>query len=161
VLSTLREIPHLFPSWRAWFASHSLAFFGGVVITPKFGSQNFCSCRFVILNCFHYFEKIWGAFGQENCINGRRDPLRWPRDILCPQKLALTSSTSGDRSVGIVRLRTKDHGVFMGSLIRSPRCVCVCVSKLLTAGILEPEKTAVTTPYKRIYDMRHDSWKPK
>jgi hypothetical protein len=40
-------------------------------------------------------------------INGRGDPLRWPRDTLYPQKLALTSPTSGGRSVGIVRLRTK------------------------------------------------------
>jgi hypothetical protein len=30
---------------------------------------------------------------------------------LYPQKLALTSLTSGGRSVGIVRLRTKSHGV--------------------------------------------------
>jgi hypothetical protein len=44
-------------------------------------------------------------------INGRGDPLRWPRDTLYPQKLALTSPTSGGRSVGIVRLRTKSHGV--------------------------------------------------
>jgi hypothetical protein len=34
---------------------------------------------------------------------GPRDPLRWPRD---------TSPTSGGRSVGIVCLRTKSHGVF-------------------------------------------------
>jgi hypothetical protein len=40
-------------------------------------------------------------------IKGRRDPLRRPRDSLYPQKLALTSPTSGGRSVGIVRLRTK------------------------------------------------------
>jgi hypothetical protein len=40
-------------------------------------------------------------------INGRGDPLRWPRDILYPQKLPLTSPTSGGRSVGIVRLGTK------------------------------------------------------
>jgi hypothetical protein len=33
--------------------------------------------------------------------------LRWPRDILYPQKLALTSPTSGGLSVGIIRLRTK------------------------------------------------------
>jgi hypothetical protein len=33
--------------------------------------------------------------------------LRWPRDTLYPQKLALTSSTCGGRSVDIVRLRTK------------------------------------------------------
>ena len=35
---------------------------------------------------------------------------------LYPQKLALTSSTGGGRSVGIVRSRTKGHGVFMGWL---------------------------------------------
>jgi hypothetical protein len=35
------------------------------------------------------------------------DPLRWPRNTLYLQKLALTSSTSGGRSVSIVRLRTK------------------------------------------------------
>jgi hypothetical protein len=40
-------------------------------------------------------------------INGRGDSLRWRRDILYPLKLALTSPTSGGRSVGIVRLRTK------------------------------------------------------
>jgi hypothetical protein len=40
-------------------------------------------------------------------IKGRGDSLRWPRDTLYPLKLALTSSTSGGRSVGIVRWRTK------------------------------------------------------
>jgi hypothetical protein len=38
---------------------------------------------------------------------GRRDPSRWPRGTLHPQKLALTSPTSCGRSVGIVSLRTK------------------------------------------------------
>jgi hypothetical protein len=37
--------------------------------------------------------------------NGRRDPSRWPRDTT--KKLALTSPTSGGRSVGIVRSRTR------------------------------------------------------
>jgi hypothetical protein len=45
--------------------------------------------------------------GLKNQEYGRGDPLRWPRDILYPQKLALTLPTSGDRSFGIVRLRTK------------------------------------------------------
>jgi hypothetical protein len=45
--------------------------------------------------------------GLENREYGRGDLLRSPRDTLYPQKLALTSPTSGDRSVGIVRLRTK------------------------------------------------------
>jgi hypothetical protein len=38
---------------------------------------------------------------------GRRDPSRWPRSTLYPQKLAITSLTSGGRSVGIVSSRTQ------------------------------------------------------
>jgi hypothetical protein len=37
---------------------------------------------------------------------GRRDPSRWPRGTLYPQKLEITSPTSGGRSVGIVHSRT-------------------------------------------------------
>jgi hypothetical protein len=40
--------------------------------------------------------------------------LKWASShekILCPQKLALTSPTSGGRSVGIVRMRAKGHRV--------------------------------------------------
>jgi hypothetical protein len=48
-----------------------------------------------------------GQAGLEYREYGRRDPLCWPRNTLYPQKLALTSSTSGGRSVGIVRSRTK------------------------------------------------------
>jgi hypothetical protein len=54
-------------------------------------------------------EPLWrssSGSGLENREYGREDPLRWPRDTLYPQKLALTSMTSGSRSVGIVRLRT-------------------------------------------------------
>jgi hypothetical protein len=55
----------------------------------------------------------WKSSGscQENWINDRGDPLRWTRDTIYPQTLALTSPTSGVRSVGIFRLRTKGHGV--------------------------------------------------
>jgi hypothetical protein len=45
--------------------------------------------------------------GLENREYGRKDPSRWPRVTAYPQKLALTSPTSGDRSVGIVRSRTQ------------------------------------------------------
>jgi hypothetical protein len=38
---------------------------------------------------------------------GRRDPLRRTCGALYPQKLALTSPTSGDSSAGIVRSRIK------------------------------------------------------
>jgi hypothetical protein len=37
----------------------------------------------------------------------RNNLKRWPRVALYPQKLALASSTSGGRSVGIVRSRTQ------------------------------------------------------
>jgi hypothetical protein len=39
----------------------------------------------------------------ESRDHSRRDPSRWPRGILYQQNLALTSPTSGGRSVGIVR----------------------------------------------------------
>jgi hypothetical protein len=38
---------------------------------------------------------------------GRKDPSRWPRGTVYPQRLALTSPTSGGRTVGIVRWRTQ------------------------------------------------------
>jgi hypothetical protein len=38
---------------------------------------------------------------------GRRDPLRWLRDTLYPQKLVLISQTSVGRSVGTLRSRTQ------------------------------------------------------
>jgi hypothetical protein len=58
-------------------------------------------------------EYNWGASrkkssgsGLVNRYYGRRDPSRWPRGTLYPQKLALTSPTSCGHSVSIVRSRT-------------------------------------------------------
>jgi hypothetical protein len=63
------------------------------------------------LNFVSTIEELHGrnssGSGLENGEYGRGDPLRWPHYNLYPQKLALTSPTSGGRSVGIVRLRTK------------------------------------------------------
>jgi hypothetical protein len=50
--------------------------------------------------------------GLENQEYGRRDPSRLPRGTLYPQKLAISSLTSGGRSVGIVRLRTQTMEFF-------------------------------------------------
>jgi hypothetical protein len=61
-----------------------------------------------------YLEEIIAAPGLENREYGRGDPLRRPRDILYPQKLALTSPTCGGRSVGIVLLRTKTMEDYFG-----------------------------------------------
>jgi hypothetical protein len=54
--------------------------------------------------------------GLENREYGLGDPLRWARDTLYPQKLALTLPTCGGRSVGIVRSRTKTTEVFFTNL---------------------------------------------
>jgi hypothetical protein len=55
-------------------------------------------------------ELIWRN-SDGSCLEiqeySRGDPFRWLRDILYPQKLTPTSPTSGDRSVGKARSRTK------------------------------------------------------
>jgi hypothetical protein len=49
----------------------------------------------------------------ENREYGHRDPSRSPRGTLYPQKLALTSLTSGDLSVSIVVLQTRATEFFV------------------------------------------------
>jgi hypothetical protein len=64
---------------------------------------------------------VWslnGSFIALKMFGCRGDPLRFPRDILYPLKLALTSPTSGGRSVGIVRLRTTDHRVCLFQMLQ-------------------------------------------
>jgi hypothetical protein len=67
--------------------------------------QEQCSLSLVIT-----IEELLGrnssGSGLENREYGSRDPSRWPRGTLYSQNLALSSLTSGGRSVGIVRLRT-------------------------------------------------------
>jgi hypothetical protein len=52
-------------------------------------------------------ERNSSGSGLESREYGRRDPSRWPRGTLDPQKLALTSPTSGGLSVAIVLSRTQ------------------------------------------------------
>jgi hypothetical protein len=52
-------------------------------------------------------ERKSSGSGLEIREYGRRNPSRWSRGTLYPQKFALASLTSGGRSVGIVRLRTQ------------------------------------------------------
>jgi hypothetical protein len=56
-------------------------------------------------------EELLGRKSNSFCVESReyglKDPSRWPRGTLNPQKLALTSPTSGGRSVGIVYSRTE------------------------------------------------------
>jgi hypothetical protein len=78
-------------------------------------------------------EELLGRKSNGSCLENweylRRGPLCLPRNTLYPQKLALSSSTSGCRSVGIVPSRTKGHGVcfvlFVWDYARS--CIfCAC-----------------------------------
>jgi hypothetical protein len=55
--------------------------------------------------------------GLENWEYGRGNPLRWPRDTLYLQKLALTSPTCGGHSASIVRLPTKTTEFFFNMSI--------------------------------------------
>jgi hypothetical protein len=52
-------------------------------------------------------ERKSSLSGIESREYGRMDPSRWPRGALYPQKLALTSPTSGGLSVGRARSRTQ------------------------------------------------------
>jgi hypothetical protein len=63
--------------------------------------------------------------GIENQEHGRRDPSRWPRGNLYPQKLTLTLPTSGGRSVGIVRSRTQATELFIYIYIWNIYFICV------------------------------------
>jgi hypothetical protein len=63
------------------------------------------------------FEGKSSGSGQENRDYGRRDLPRWPRGTLYPQKLALTSPTSGSHSIGIVRSRTQVTEFLFGWVI--------------------------------------------
>jgi hypothetical protein len=79
----------------------------------------------------------WKSSGSclENGINGHMNLLRWPRNTLYLQKLALTLPTSGGRSVVMVRLRTKSHRVcfclclfFINNNLYNCSCNCICHS---------------------------------
>jgi hypothetical protein len=60
-------------------------------------------------------ERRSSVSGLERRKYSRRDPSRWPRGNLYPRKLTLTSPTSGGRSVGTVRSRTKATEFFQTS----------------------------------------------
>jgi hypothetical protein len=54
-----------------------------------------------------FWKEILVIVGLESREYDRRDPPRWPRGTLYPQKLAVTSPIRGGRLVGIVRFRTQ------------------------------------------------------
>jgi hypothetical protein len=97
---------------------------------------------------FQFINPIHGSpwSGLENREYGRGDPLRWTRNTLYPQNLALTSPTSGGLSVGIVRLRNKVTELF---IIHSPWTVDQPVEIPL------PTDRTTQTQYKRTQISKH------
>jgi hypothetical protein len=65
-------------------------------------------------------ERKSGGSGLEIREYGRRDPSRWRRGTIYPQKLALISPTSGGRSVGLVRSWTKATEFLLFSFCKNP-----------------------------------------
>jgi hypothetical protein len=68
------------------------------------------------LQCQAFVNSVTSFPGLKNREYGRRDPSRWPRGNVYPQKLALTSPTVGGRSVGIVRSRAQTTEFFLNEL---------------------------------------------
>jgi hypothetical protein len=78
-------------------------------------------------------RKSRGSGSRKTEINGRGDPLRWPRDTLYQLKLALTSPTSGGRSVYIVRLRNEAKVVCTVIVtVSNPTMNVVCLNYLVS-----------------------------
>jgi hypothetical protein len=87
----------------------------GALSDDRSGLSPVCHFQECLVHCqrFNISYIVHVTCGLENREYGRRDPSRWSRGILCLQKLALTSPTSGGRSVGIVRSRTQAMEFFV------------------------------------------------
>jgi hypothetical protein len=68
---------------------------------------------------------------------GRGNPLRWPRDTLYPLKLALTSPTSGDRSVGLVHSRIKATEFFFTLKVSLKHITVHVLTSMVTINCLK------------------------
>jgi hypothetical protein len=67
------------------------------------------------------------------------EPPPWLRNALYPQELALTSPTSGGRSVGIVRSRTEATEFVL--VIVTPSTNCIVLWTISSYCLSEPAKT--------------------
>jgi hypothetical protein len=80
--------------------------------------------------------------GLESREYGRKYTSRLPRGILYPQKLALTPSTSGGRSVGVVRSRTQVTE-FMESTGNAASRSSIAACIFVAAGLASPSRYLV------------------
>jgi hypothetical protein len=79
----------------------------------------------------------------ENREYGHGNPLRWPRDTLYPQKLALTSPTCGGRSFGIVRLWTKTMALTRGGFMEEKPPTMFAFPQFLSLHLCCPHRSSI------------------
>jgi hypothetical protein len=72
----------------------------------------------LVITIVELLGRIKSGSGLENRDYGRREPSRLPCGTLLQQKLALTSLTSGGRSVGIVRSLTQATALLLAFVAR-------------------------------------------
>jgi hypothetical protein len=103
---------------------------------------------------------------------GRRDPSRWPRGTLFPQKLALTLPTRGGCSVGIVRSRTlatefvscsvlaltNEEGTCSRFSSQSSALLSVFLSLLIYISVLQPFWVVWTERKSVLLSWRHPNF---
>jgi hypothetical protein len=85
----------------------SICFCVSECMTTSFYEFNFINYELLLLLLSLLRSLIELTSGLESREYGHRDSSRWPGGNLYPQKLALTSPTSGGLSVGIACSRTK------------------------------------------------------
>jgi hypothetical protein len=91
----------------------------------QFASLHSCSLKLMQCLRIHFLSHRKHIVSSLGCLEGREDSLHWPRDIVYPQMLTLTSPTRGCRSVGIVFSRTQ-----------AKEFVCVCVRSDRLCGLV-------------------------
>jgi hypothetical protein len=101
---------------RSGFDSRSYQIFWEVVVLER-GPLSLVSTTKELL------ERKNSVSDLESREYGCRDLSRWPHGTLYPQKLAITSPTSGGRSVGIVRSRTQATEFSLVFVVRIPSIV--------------------------------------
>jgi hypothetical protein len=90
---------------RFWFNSRGYQIFWEVVILER-GTLSLES------TIEELPKRESSGSGLESREYGLRNPSRWPRGTLCGANLAVTSPTSDDRSVGILRSQTHSRKFF-------------------------------------------------
>jgi hypothetical protein len=84
---------------RTWNLPYVNQEFYHLTKLKKIQNSSIFNLYWIILDVIYMYVFVYRRYG-------RGDSLRWPRGTLYPQKLALTSPTSGGRSVGKVRWPT-------------------------------------------------------